>query len=297
MKLFSTGGRFDSGKRIRRWRILPLILLPVFLATMCYSAYRLVMPMMEQNEFEELSALIEQVEKAEATAPATESAKPNNSNEETTSAERLPLETTEAVPVIEKDEQGRIKKYLPLYDLNQEFFGWIKIPGTKVNYPVMHSPEIPDKYLHGAFDGSYSFSGVPFLSDTCYTGCGNYIIYGHNMNNGSMFNNILMYEDEEFWKKHPTIQFDTLFETGEYEIYSAFYSRVFKVSDTGVFRFYDYTDLTDESVFEEFAWQAKEASIYDTGVEAEYGDELITLITCAYHVKDGRFVLVAKKVN
>ena len=294
MKLFSTGGRFDSGKRIRRWRILPLILLPVFLATMCYSAYRLVMPMMEQNEFEELSALIEQVEKAEVTAPATESTKPNK---ETTPNESVPREPVETVPVIEKDEQGRIKKYLTLYELNRDFFGWIKIPGTKVNYPVMHSPEIPDKYLHGAFDGSYSVSGVPFMSDTCYTDCGNYIIYGHNMNNGSMFNNILMYEDEKFWKKHPTIQFDTLYETGEYEIYSAFYSRVFKVSDTGVFRYYDYTDLTDEAVFEEFVWQAKEASIYDTGVEAEFGDELITLITCAYHVKDGRFVLVAKKVN
>ena len=112
-----------------------------------------------------------------------------------------------------------------------------------------------------------------------------------------MFNNILMYEEEKFWKKHPTIQFDTLYETGEYEIYAAFYSRVFKVSDTGVFRYYDYTDLTDETDFDAFTWQAKAASIYDTGVEAEYGDELITLITCAYHEKNGRFVLVAKKVN
>ena len=294
MKLFSTGGRFDSGKRVRRWRILPLILLPVFLATMCYSAYRLVMPMMEQNEFEELSELIGQVEMAEATAPVIESTKPNI---ETIPNESVSQEPVETVPLIEKDEQGRIKKYLPLYELNQEFFGWVKIPGTKVNYPVMYSPEIPDKYLHGAFDGSYSVSGVPFMSDTCYTGCGNYIIYGHNMNNGSMFNSILMFEDEKFWKKHPTIQFDTLYEDGEYEIYSAFYSRVFKVSETGVFRYYDYTDLTDEAVFDEFIWQAKEASIYDTGVEAEYGDELITLITCAYHEKDGRFVLVAKKVN
>ena len=133
------------------------------------------------------------------------------------------------------------------------------------------------------------------MAANCYEGCGNYILYGHNMKNGSMFHTIMSYADETFWKKHPVIRFDTLYQAGEYKVYAVFYSKVYYVEDNDVFRVYNYTDLNDEAVFYEFAKQAENASLYDTGVEVEYGDTFITLITCAYHTDNGRFVVVAVK--
>lgn len=77
---------------------------------------------------------------------------------------------------------------------------------------------------------------------------------------------------------------------------AAFYSKAYDIDETGVFRAYDYTDLGDEQAFSEFIRQIETVSIYETGVEATFGDELITLITCSYHLNDGRFVVVAKRI-
>lgn len=81
---------------------------------------------------------------------------------------------------------------------NPDFFGWISIEGTELNYPVMHTPKDEEYYLRRDFNGEDSQSGVPFLSASCYEGCGNYLIYGHNMKNGSMFATLLAYADRDF---------------------------------------------------------------------------------------------------
>lgn len=78
-------------------------------------------------------------------------------------------------------------------------------------------------------------------------------------------------------------------------MYAAFYSKAYYVEDEDVFRVYDYTDLNDEALFYEFVEQAESASLYDTGVDVEYGDTFITLITCSYHTDNGRFVVIAVK--
>lgn len=192
---------------------------------------------------------------------------------------------------------GRYTKYDKVYEQNNDFFGWICIEGTQINYPVMYTPDDPEYYLHRAFDGSRSSSGVPFMDANCYVGCGNYLVYGHHMKNGSMFAGITKFAKKEYWEEHKTIQFDTLDAPGTYEIIAAFYSRVYRVSDTDVFRFYNYTDLTDEDTFNEYMDQVYASAAYDTGVTAEYGDELLTMTTCSYHTTEGRFVIVAKKIS
>lgn len=186
-------------------------------------------------------------------------------------------------------------KYADLYKENQDLFGWIRIEGTKVDYPVMHTPKEPEFYLHRGFDGAGSQSGVPFLAADCTRGCGNYIIYGHNMRSGSMFASLLSYGSEEFWQNHPLIQFDTLYETGTYRVLAAFQTKIYNRKENGAFRYYQYTDLRDPEIFHEYMEQVKSAAMYQTGVEAEYGDELLTLSTCSYHTKDGRFVVVARR--
>ncbi len=69
--------------------------------------------------------------------------------------------------------------------------------------------------------------------------------------------------------------------------------RLEKDEDNGRFRYYYYTDLRDRDDFEYFVQNVKERALYDTGVTAEWGDDLLTLSTCSYHVRNGRFIVVA----
>lgn len=197
------------------------------------------------------------------------------------------VEGSDAVQILEK--------YRELYAMNPDLYGWLSLDGTALDYPVMFTPNDPEYYLRRAFDGTYSRNGVPFVGEGYEPGCGHHILYGHNMTNGSMFAPLLSYGSEDFWKEHPTIQFDTLYQEGEYEIVSAFYSRVFSPWETNVFRYYYYTDLSVEAVFDEYVSNVLKLSRYDTGVVPEYGDELITLITCSYGTSTERFAVVACK--
>lgn len=188
-----------------------------------------------------------------------------------------------------------LSPYFVLKEQNPDFFGWLAIKRTELSYPVMYTPEEPEYYLRRDFEGKESLGGVPFLSASCREGNGNYLIYGHNMRNGSMFSTLLSYSDQKYWQEHPTIQFDTLDATGEYLVMGAFYAKVYQQDETNVFRFYQYDDLTLKNVFDEYVKQVQDEALYDTGVCAEFGDQLITLITCSYHTEDGRFVVVARK--
>ncbi len=188
-------------------------------------------------------------------------------------------------------------KYDLLYEQNHDLFGWISIDDTVVNYPVMYTPNDPEYYLRRDFNGKYAVSGVPFMDGNCFPDCGNYILYGHHMKNGSMFAILSKYADEEFYKEHPIVHFDTIDEPGDYEIMAAFYGEVYRKDDTSSFHFYSYTDLTGEASFRDYVSQVQKASLYDTGITAEYGDQLLTLITCSYHTTNGRFVVVARKIR
>jgi sortase B len=116
------------------------------------------------------------------------------------------------------------------------------------------------------------------------------------MKNGTMFAGLESYEDEEFYKAHPTIHFDTLYEQREYEIIAVFKSQIYRKSDT-VFKHYNFLNAEDAAAYDEYIANIKALSLYDTGVTAAYRDELITLATCAYHTENGQFVVVAKRIS
>ncbi len=186
-----------------------------------------------------------------------------------------------------------------LYSQNPDLAGWIKIPDTVVDYPVMYTPEDGEKYIYADFKGKFNVAGLPFMEDDCSMDpeSDNLIIYGHNMKNGSMFASLLKYKKESYWKEHPVILFSTLYEEREYEIIAAFYDRVYYQYED-CFKFYQFINARDKGHFEEAMTYYSENALYDTGVTAEYGDRLITLVTCAYHMENGRFVVVAReKVN
>ena len=222
-----------------------------------------------------------------------------HSKKEQQAFEALANVTFEASSQVDTDkgDTAALLGYRALQEQNPSFFGWIRIENTNINYPVMHTPDAPEYYLHRAFDGSHSRSGVPFLDAKCFKGCGNYLIYGHNMRDDSMFSALLSYAEEDYRLQHPHIYFDTPDELGVYEVVAAFYSQAYEQEDEGVFRFYSYKNLSNAAVFNEYVALVNHASLYDSAVDAKYGEALLTLSTCSSHIDDGRFVVVAKKIN
>ena len=267
------------------------------LMVFCISAYMVVSQLVqEKRDADAFAALAAQIKPEETTDSAAVPMTRPETLPTGTSVDQVTTDTAGVFPGSEPQPDPGFHKYDDLYAQNSDLFGWICIEGTQINYPVMHTPDDPEYYLRRAFDGKKSTSGVPFLDGSCYKGCGNYIVYGHRMKNGTMFAAITDYADEEFWREHPIIYFDTLDEAGEYEVLAAFYAKAYRADDKNVFRFYNYTDLTDEAVFDEYLACVYDAALYDTGITAQYGDQILTLTTCSYHTTDGRFVVVARKV-
>ena len=190
-------------------------------------------------------------------------------------------------------DSGNLIQYDGLWQQNNDMAGWLYIEDTEIDLPVMYTPSNLEFYLHRGFDRRYAASGCLFLGADWRPEAAHGIIYGHNMKNGSMFGNLSKYKDLEYAQSHPVIHFDTLTEEREYAVVAAFYSLVYEVQETGVFRYYQYTDLSSQDRFEEYLRQVRAVSLYDTGVDVQYGDRLITLSTCSYHRDNGRFVVVA----
>lgn len=196
----------------------------------------------------------------------------------------------EAAPVL--------PQYEALYERNSDMVGWIKIEGTQVNCPVMQSSEEIEFYLRRNFEKEYSYSGLPYMDDRCDVSepNNNLLIYGHNMKDGTMFGELPKYESKSFWEQRRTIQFDLINEVRTYEIIGMFRSKQYEEGEEG-FRYYEYIDLSELNRFNEYIEQVKRASFVDTGVTANWGDQILTLSTCSYHVDSGTFVLVAKRIT
>ena len=203
-------------------------------------------------------------------------------------------ELTEEEEKISK-EKKIFKKYTKLYNKNNDLAGWIKIDGTEIDYPVMQTKKDEQFYIHRNFKKENDSNGLPFLSAKCDIDdqYDNFLIYGHHMKSGLMFTGIMNYKDESFFKKHPVFQFDTLHEAGKYRVLSAFYTEL--SSRPEAFRFYDYGGKLSEKVFDKYTKDVVKRSLYKTGTKAEYGKQIVTLVTCSYHVDNGRFVVVAAR--
>lgn len=187
------------------------------------------------------------------------------------------------------------EKYAAIHEKNSDFVGWLTIDGTNINYPVMQSSDNPNFYLKHSFDKEYSNYGVPYLQENCELGISdNAIIYGHHMDDGSMFADLCKYESEEFYREHTTIHFDTMDGFGEYGVVAVF--KTVAYSNAG-FPYFLFINAEKPEDFEDFIAKCKELALYDTGVTAEYGDRLITLSTCEYSRNNGRMVVVAKKTG
>lgn len=203
-----------------------------------------------------------------------------------------------------------LPEYEVLWQQNEDFIGWLRIEDTVIDYPVMQCAEDENYYLSRDFYKEENKNGCLILDNDSNAGIGtidqeyingsvpstNLIIHGHTMKSGQMFGSLKLYKDKEYGLSHNIICFDSRYEKREYELIAVFYSQVFYQSED-VFKYYMFFQADTQEEFDDWYNNIKEMSLYDTGVTAEYGDEFITLSCCAYHVEDGRFVVVGKRIK
>lgn len=196
-------------------------------------------------------------------------------------------------------EREILQQYVEMYNENTDLAGWIKIAGTPIDYPTMWTPENPTYYVDKGWDKTDNQAGLPMIDAKCSLNSNNIIIHAHNMKNGSMFGTLKKYKDKKYFEKHQTINFDSLYQTGRYQIIGVLLAKVYynELPQDSDFVFYNYTNLDTQEEFNEYIDWVKKLSLYETGETAKYGDKLITLATCNYHTQDGRILVVAKKID
>jgi sortase B len=202
-----------------------------------------------------------------------------------------------------RDEQGRLLQFQELLEKNEDTKGWITIPGTNIDYVVVQSgKEDPEFYLFKGFDKEYNKAGTLFLDhqSSVENKTRNLVIHGHNMvsTKEKMFRKILSYKNDiDFYREHPIIYFDTIYETGTWKIFAVFITP----PDPTAEDFFEFRKSTfkDSSEFLNFVYQIRIRSLINVdSVDINENDELLTLSTCSYEVNDDyRTVLVARKVR
>lgn len=208
-----------------------------------------------------------------------------------------PLYTLDATP----EPKEVLDEYKNLLIKYKKLIGWLtfddKTIGGESGFPVMQTSD-NEYYLRHNMDQEYDKNGTIFLDKDCdiLKPSTNFIVYGHHMKSGRMFGKLDLYEDQEYYEEHPYIYFDTIYEKGTYKVMYVFRSRVYNESEI-VFKYYQFIDANSEQEFDSYMEEMASMSLYDTGVTAQYGDQLLTLSTCDYQEKDGRFVVVAKKIK
>lgn len=208
----------------------------------------------------------------------------------------LASSVADEIPETNRQEEPAYTAYLSLYEQNEDFAAWLNIPNTKVDYPVMYTPEEPEYYLRRAFDKFSSQSGTPFIGEDGNINSDMFIIYGHNMKNDTMFGTLDKYKDKAFWEDNPTFTLTTIYEERTYEIIAAIQTRVLYQDETG-YRFYYQAGSLSEQAFNELTAWIQRSSLYDTGIEPVYGEQIVILSTCSYQTDNGRFIVAARRID
>lgn len=211
--------------------------------------------------------------------------------------EEKPQENNEPQAEPVDNSKERVASLRNLRKKNEDLIGWLEIYGTAVSYPVMQNEEF---YLSHNFAKEKNINGLPMLDVNNVIKkkevSDNLIIHGHHMKSGLIFGALMKFKDENYYKEHDIIRFDTLYEAGEYEIVSVFLSKIYdEKADT--FKYYEFLNYDSEEEFDEFVHNVRSLGLYDTGVEPVYGDKFITLSTCEYTTSDGRMAIVARKIQ
>lgn len=183
-----------------------------------------------------------------------------------------------------------------LVELNKKYkdaVAWLTIDNTIIDYPIFQSAD-NNRYLRYDRDNVNTNWGEKFLDYRCNlkemdSVCKNYIIYGHNTTTDDNFTPILKYKDKNYFDKNKIIKLHTLDGNYEFEIFSVY------ITDKSFF----YIDTVFNSIGEytDFINQISSKSMYETGIKVTDKDNILTLSTCEYSRKDGRFVIHARLIR
>lgn len=197
-------------------------------------------------------------------------------------------------PEINQEEKENVE-LKNVFNINNDLVGWISIDGTNIDYPVMQNKEF---YLYRNIYKEYSSHGTPFLAEHCdIDNSDNLIIYGHHMNDNTMFSQLEKYKNYNFYKNNKYIKFysfknDATVEN-VYEIVLVFKTVAYS---SKTFKYYNYNNFQNEIEFNNFIEKCNNLKLYDSDSEINFKDKLITLSTCEYSQKNGRLVVIAKKI-
>lgn len=268
-------------KRSPVYYILLSVFAAVFIFSGIYVARYFVLSERVSGEYEDMDAILESI-RAELNIDR------DNLPPVPTTPDGKPQQNTVILP-----------EFKLFYEQNPDIVGWIQIPGTKVDYPVMASRNgDQDYYLNHTFKHEESEWGAIYLrrsESDVFKPSDNVTIYGHHMKDGSMFEDINNYYwSESYWNSHRYVYFDTLYERHTYEVFA-----VFVTSGTyGLgFNYNNYTNFADGDHFNQFVNKVKELSRWDYGITPTYGDKLLCLSTCEYTTQNGRLVVVARRIS
>ena len=277
----------------RTLNILWLLLVVIFAAVFVISAVIFIKYKIESKqrdkEYEQMAGIVESIQADQATKPTV---LPTTPPPVQTYPGGLPIN-----PPTEPTVQTILPEYQPFFDQNPDLVGWIKVPDTKINYPVLQSmPDNKDYYIDHDFYHRPRGAGAIYVRETCdvFQPSDNVTIYGHHMKDMSMFAGLDYYANKSWWETHQTFTFDTIFEHHTYQVMGIFRTSA-NVGEG--FSYHQFENAANEKEFDLFVETVKALSLYDTGVTAEYGDKLICLSTCEYSMNNGRLVVVAKRIS
>ncbi len=202
------------------------------------------------------------------------------------------VEESRTAPISEGENSDKAVRHdlALLKEKNPDCIGWVSIPDTGIDFPVMQNG---DFYLRHDFEGNYSDYGLPFLDERCSLETSDQlIIYGHHMNDGSMFSALLNYADRDYCTAHPEILLET--ERGAESYLVAAVVREKGSYGPGEWSLFDQINMSMAS-FHALVENLNERGLYDTGWELVFGDRLLTLVTCEYSQDNGRLAVVAMK--
>ena len=192
----------------------------------------------------------------------------------------------------------KLPQYRKMSEEYPQLYGWLQIPDTQIDLPVMRAESDRNFYLHHDFSGAESAEGALFVdAESCL--CpqdDNTVIYGHNMKNGHIFGTLKMYEDVDFFQAHREIHFDTIYETGIYEAVAVLKTRILNENEPG-FRYYQFFQYGNKKEFRECKNFVEGNRLFETDSILKYGDRILMLSTCVYSHENGRLVVVARKMN
>ncbi|GHV48156.1 hypothetical protein FACS189499_07000 [Clostridia bacterium] len=192
-----------------------------------------------------------------------------------------------------------IPEYAEFTETVDDFIGWVKIPpivdfsvvqGTDNEYYLEHNMykvRTANGTIFTDYEGDFSDGKRPH----------NTILYGHNLKTHYFFEPLINYRNNmEFAKNHPTVQFDTKYERGTYKIFAVFLTNTL-TQQGEVFKYWNTVYFKNRKAFDNYVGEAIDRSYYFTGVDVEYGDEILTLSTCDFTMDETRLVVMARRVR